>query len=81
MNQTKAYMGVTGKASIKELEPEPIESGTLYRTTRFELLVRSAFIQELIGVAKVAEMLQVSVEEAQERTAQWLRPKGEPRKR
>lgn len=80
MNQTKAYMGITGKASIKDLEPEPIESRSLYRTTRFELLVRSAFIQELIGVAKVAEMLQISVEEAQEKTAKWLRPKGESRR-
>lgn len=80
MNQTKSYMGITGKASIKDLEPEPLESRSLYRTTRFELLVRSAFIQELIGVAKVAEMLQISVEEAQGKTAKWLRPTGESRR-
>lgn len=80
MNHTKACMGVTGKAKVKDLEPEPLESKALYRTTRFQLLVRSAFIQELIGVAKVAEMLQRSVEEAQELTAQWLRPEGKPRK-
>lgn len=80
MKHTKAHMGVTGKAKVKDLEPEPLESRALYRTTRFRLLVRSAFIQELIGVAKVAEMLQLSVEEAQEETAQWLRPKGERRR-
>lgn len=79
MNHTKQHMGVTGKASIEDLEPEPLESKALYRTTRFELLVRSAFIQELIGVAKVAEMLQIPVEEANERTAKWLRPSGVPR--
>lgn len=80
INHTKSYMGITGTARVKDLEPEPLESRALYRTTRFELLVRSAFIQELIGVAKVAEMLQLTVEEAQEETAKWLRPKGEPRK-
>lgn len=80
MAMTKAHMGITGKASIKDLEPEPIDNRSLYRTTRFELLVRSAFIQELIGVAKVAEMMQISVEKAQEKTAHWLRPKGQSRK-
>ncbi len=80
MNHTKTYMGVTGKAKVKDLEPEPLESNVLYRTTRFQLLVRSAFIQELIGVAKVAEMLQMSVEDAQEVTSRWLKPQGEPRK-
>jgi hypothetical protein len=80
MNHTKTYMGVTGKAKVKDLDPEPLESKALYRTTRFQLLVRSAFIQELIGVAKVAEMLQMPVEEAQELTAQWLKPQGKPRK-
>ena len=79
INHTKAHLGVVGKASVKDLEPEPLESKALYRTTRFQLLVRSAFIQELIGVAKVAEMFQISVEEAHDQTARWLRPKGEPR--
>ena len=80
INHTKAYMGIAGKARVQDLEPEPLETRALYRTTRFELLVRSAFIQELIGVAKVAEMLQMTVEEALEETAKWLRPQGELRK-
>ena len=67
-------LGLTGTAKKEDMEPEPLESKTLYRTTRFGTLVRSAFLQELIGVAKVAEMLQISVEEAQEMTAKWLRP-------
>jgi Zn-dependent peptidase ImmA (M78 family)/transcriptional regulator with XRE-family HTH domain len=78
---TKKYMGIVGKAKVSDLEPEPIDSRALYKTTRFELLVRSAFVQDLISVAKVAEMLQVSVEEAQTATAKWLRPAKEPRKR
>ena len=77
VSETKVRLGIRGKASIKELEPEPLESKTLYRTTRFQLLIRSAFVQELIGVSKVAEMLQISVEEAQEKTSEWLRPKHE----
>lgn len=73
--QIKAQLGIHRKATVDELEPEPLPSESLYRTTRFESLVRSAFLQDLIGVSKVAEMLQTSVEEAQERTTQWLRPK------
>ncbi len=72
--QTKNRLGIEGKAKVEELEPEPLSSNTLYRTTRFETLVRSAFLQELIGVGKVAEMLQIPVEDAQDRTAKWLRP-------
>jgi hypothetical protein len=34
-------------------------------------------LQELIGVSKVAEMFQVTVDRAQEITADWLRPKHE----
>lgn len=75
--ETKAHLGKIGKAKVEDLEPEPLASQTLYRTTRFGLLIRSAFVQELIGVAKVAEMLQMSVEEAQEMTTEWLRPKHE----
>ena len=76
---TKKHLGVTGKAKIEDLEPEPLRSSAIYRTTRFERLVRSAFIQELIGTAKVAELLQVPVEDAIEKTARWLKPKREPR--
>ncbi len=78
---TKTHLGVRGKAKVEDLEPEPLESKTLYRTTRFQLLIRSAFVQDLIGVSKVAEMLQVPVEEAQEFTTKWLRPETTERTR
>lgn len=78
---TKAHLGIQGKAKVEDLEPEPLESKTLYRTTRFQLLIRSAFVQELLGVSKVAEMLQVPVEEAQEFTTKWLRPETAESKR
>jgi len=74
INMTKAHLGIQGKAKVEDLEPEPLESDTLYRTTRFQLLIRSAFVQKLVGVSKVAEMLQVRVEDAQEFTTKWLRP-------
>lgn len=76
INHTKKYMGKTGTVKIEDLEPEPLEASAIYRTTRFERLVRSAFIQELIGVSKVAEMLQMSVENATVETSKWLKPKG-----
>jgi len=76
VNEVKARLGITGKAKVEELEPEALESTALYRTTRFQTLVRSAFLQDLIGVSKVAELFQVSVEMAQEETAKWLRPKN-----
>jgi Zn-dependent peptidase ImmA (M78 family)/DNA-binding XRE family transcriptional regulator len=72
--QIKAHLGINRNATVDELEPEPLASASVYRTTRFESLVRSAFVQELIGVSKVAEMRQMSVEEAQEMTTKWLRP-------
>ncbi|HEY4759470.1 MAG TPA: XRE family transcriptional regulator [Thermoguttaceae bacterium] len=75
VNEIKDRLGLKDKATVEDMEPEPLESKTLYRTTRFETMVRSAFRQELISVAKVAEMLQISVEVAQEITAEWLRPK------
>lgn len=74
VNETKINMGLTGKVHIRDLEPEPLESKSLFRTTRFELLVRSAFIQGLIETSKVAEMLQTTVEKAQGITAKWLKP-------
>ncbi len=79
INHTKKFMSINGKVKIEELEPEPLEASAIYRTTRFERLVRSAFIQELIGVSKVAEMLQISVEDATVETSKWLKPKGAPR--
>src|SRR5262249_3689310 len=44
INMTKAHLGIQGKAKVDDLEPEPLESKSLYRTTRFQLLVRSAFV-------------------------------------
>lgn len=79
ISHTKKYLGVSGKAKIEDLEPEPLKKDAIYRTTRFERLVRSAFIQELVGVAKVAELLQIPVEAAKETTAGWLKPKRELR--
>jgi hypothetical protein len=46
----------------------------LQRSTRFERLVYSAFIQEKIGAAKVAELFQITVDEAKETTAAWMAP-------
>ena len=74
VNEVKSRLGLTGKAKVEDLEPEPLEGKALYRTTRFQTLVRSAFLQDLIGVSKVAELFQVSVEDAHEETAKWLRP-------
>ena len=76
-NQIKQQLGIVGHAKMEELEPDPLKPEVLYRTTRFSRLVRSAFLQELIGVSKVAEMFQVPVDRAQEITADWLRPKHE----
>lgn len=74
-NQIKAQLGITGKAKMEDLEPEPLPPEALYRSTRFGRLVRSAFLQDLIGVAKVAELFQVTVNRAKEITTEWLRPK------
>lgn len=77
INQIKRQLGITGKATMEELEPDPLNPEILYRTTRFSRLIRSAFLQELIGVSKVAEMFQVTVDEASEITSRWLRPQYE----
>jgi Zn-dependent peptidase ImmA (M78 family) len=77
INQIKRQLGITGKAKMEELEPDPLEPEILYRTTRFSRLIRSAFLQELIGISKVAEMFQVTVDEAKEITSGWLRPRYE----
>jgi Zn-dependent peptidase ImmA (M78 family)/transcriptional regulator with XRE-family HTH domain len=77
MNQIKRQLGIVGPATMEELEPDPLKPEILYRTTRFSRLVRSAFLQDLIGTSKVAEMFQVTVDRAQEITTDWLRPKHE----
>jgi hypothetical protein len=73
----KKHLGITGTAKMEDLEPEPLHPKSLYRSTRFERLIRSAFIQGKINPAKVAEMLQITVEDAQELTTEWLRPPNE----
>lgn len=77
VSQVKRHLGIEGTAKMEDLEPELLHPDSLYRSTRFERLVRSAFIQEKIGTSKVAELLQVTVDEAQEITAKWLRPPNE----
>jgi Zn-dependent peptidase ImmA (M78 family)/transcriptional regulator with XRE-family HTH domain len=76
-NQIKQQLGIVGPATMEDLEPDPLKPDVLYTTNRFSRLVRSAFLQELIGVSKVAEMFQVTVNRAQEITTDWLRPKHE----
>ena len=76
-NQIKQQLGIVGAATMEDLEPDPLKQEVLYRTNRFSRLVRSAFLQELIGISKVAEMFQVTVDKAQEITTGWLRPKHE----
>jgi Zn-dependent peptidase ImmA (M78 family)/transcriptional regulator with XRE-family HTH domain len=77
VNQVKRHLGIDGTARMEDLEPEPLPPRSLYRSTRFERLVRSAFIQEKIDPAKVAELLQIRVDDAQELTAKWRRPPNE----
>jgi Zn-dependent peptidase ImmA (M78 family)/transcriptional regulator with XRE-family HTH domain len=76
-NQIKQQLGIVGPAKMDDLEPDPLKPEVLFRTNRFSRLVRSAFFQELIGVSKVAEMFQVTVDKAQEITTDWLRPEYE----
>ncbi len=73
----KKHLGIVGKASMEDLEPEPLEPEVLYRSTRFHRLVSSAFLQGLIGPTKVADLLQVTVDEAMEITEGWQRPNYE----
>jgi hypothetical protein len=77
INLIKQQLGITGAAKMEELEPDPLKPEVLYRTNRFSRLVRSAFLQDLIGVSKVAELFQVPVNRATEITADWLRPEYE----
>ena len=74
IHQIKKQLGISGPARMEDLEPDPLKPDVLYRTNRFSRLVRSAFLQDLIGVSKVAEMFQVPVDRAMEITAEWLRP-------
>ena len=72
--ELKSLLGIKGKANMSDLEPAPLAPETLQRTTRFERLVRSAYLQEEISVAKVAEMFQIPVEDAVKLTYKWVKP-------
>lgn len=74
-NQIKQQLGIVGPATMEQLEPDPLPPDALYTTNRFSRLVRSAFLRDLIGVSKVAEMFQVTVNRANEITTEWVTPK------
>jgi Zn-dependent peptidase ImmA (M78 family)/transcriptional regulator with XRE-family HTH domain len=78
VNQIKHQLGIVGTATIEQLEPDPLPPDALYTTNRFSRLVRSAFLRDLIGVSKVAEMFQVTVDRAKEITTDWVTPKIDP---
>jgi Zn-dependent peptidase ImmA (M78 family)/transcriptional regulator with XRE-family HTH domain len=58
----------------QDLEPAPLPPAELQVPTRFSRLVRLAYVGDVIGVAKVAELLEVPVDEAKEVVARWVRP-------
>lgn len=78
VNLIKQRLGIVGPATMEQLEPDPLPPDALYTTNRFSRLVRSAFLQDLIGVSKVAEMFQVTVDRAKEITTDWVTPKIAP---
>lgn len=78
INQIKQHLGIVGPAKLEDLEPDPLPKDILYTTNRFSRLVRSAFLRDLIGVSKVAEMFQVTVERAKEITTDWVKPRCDP---
>lgn len=78
VNQIKERLGINGPATMDQLEPDPLPPDALYTTNRFSRLVRSASLQDLIGVSKVAEMFQVTVNRAKEITTDWVTPKIGP---
>ncbi|MBI4641577.1 MAG: ImmA/IrrE family metallo-endopeptidase [Candidatus Tectomicrobia bacterium] len=77
VSDVKRLLGIREKAKMEDLEPDPLPPKMLQRSTRFARLVYSAFIQEKIGIAKVAEMFQITVDEAKRLTAEWMTPKYE----
>ena len=62
---------------MEELEPNPLPKELLQESTRFNRLVRSAFLQKEIGITKVAELLQTTVDQAKEITAKWMNLRSE----
>ncbi|RJP23258.1 MAG: ImmA/IrrE family metallo-endopeptidase [Candidatus Omnitrophota bacterium] len=77
ITKVKKILKIRGKAKMEDLEPNPLPVDLLQKSTRFMRLVRSAFLQEKIGVAKVAELLQITVNQAKEITAKWMAPQSE----
>ena len=75
--EVKRRLRIEGTATKDQLEPDQLPPEVLYTTNRFGRLVRSAFLRELIGESKVAEMFQVPVDRAKEITTDWLRPEYE----
>lgn len=75
--EIKRRLRINGPAKKEQLEPDQLPPEVLYTSNRFGRLVRSAFLRELIGESKVAEMFQVPVDRAKEITTDWLRPKHE----
>lgn len=73
-SRMKRLLGITKKATREELEPNPLPPEALYRSTRFERLIQAAFGQGDIGLAKVAEMLQLTVDDARSKTRKWVKP-------
>lgn len=72
INAVKRQMGIKGKARMEDLEPNPLPAEMLVQTSRFARLVRSAFLQQAISEGKVAEVFQVTVNEAKKITADWI---------
>jgi len=75
--RTKRLLGETGTARMEDLEPQPMQTEDIESSTRFHRLIRSAFLQEKIGVAKVGELFQITVDRAKEITFDWTAPKHE----
>jgi hypothetical protein len=66
ITEVKRLLGIRGRAKMEELEPELLPRDMRQRSARFARLIRSAFLQGKIGIAKVAEILQIPVAEVAE---------------
>lgn len=75
--EIKRHLGITGPATMEELEPDPLHPDVLYDTTRFSRLVQSAFLQKAINESKVGQLFQITLNQVHEITSEWLRPKHE----